>query len=48
MRKATVYLNHEAVGELIETPDSFIFRYDDTYITRPNIEFDVAHFKSGI
>ena len=25
MRKATVYLNQEAVGKLIETPDGFIF-----------------------
>ena len=32
MRKATVYLNQEAVGKLIETPDGFIFRYDDIYI----------------
>lgn len=36
MRKATVYLNQEAVGELTETPDGFIFQYDDNYIARPN------------
>jgi HipA-like protein len=36
MRKATVYLNVEAVGTLSETPDGFNFQYDDNYITRPN------------
>ncbi|AEI52107.1 HipA N-terminal domain-containing protein [Runella slithyformis] len=36
MRKATVYLNQEAVGELTESSDGFIFRYDDNYIARPN------------
>lgn len=36
MRKATVFLNLEAVGKLSEMPDGFIFQYDDNYIARPN------------
>ena len=36
MRKATVYLNQEVVGELTESSDGFIFQYDDNYIAGPN------------
>ena len=35
MRKATVYLNQETAGELAETPDGFIFRYDENYQNHP-------------
>ena len=36
MRKAIVYINQEVVGNLSETSEGFLFRYDDNYITHPN------------
>jgi HipA-like protein len=35
MRKATVYSNREAVGELSETPEGFVFRYNKNYLLLP-------------
>lgn len=32
MRKATVYINREEVGELSETSEGFVFRYNEKYL----------------
>ena len=37
MRQATVYLNQETVGELTETPNGFVFQYDENYLNRPAV-----------
>ena len=36
MRKAVVYLNQDVAGTLSETPNGFIFRYDEYYLAHPN------------
>lgn len=38
MRTATVFLNQEPVGQLAQTPNGFLFRYDDQYAARPNAQ----------
>lgn len=35
MRKATVYINQEEVGELSETSEGFVFRYNENYLLLP-------------